>query len=165
MQLGRTGGFASRLRSTEDMEYKMNFQGVVMNVADLNRSIDFYRAALDFTLLSQNEQMAAVSAPGSDRPQVIVLRAFGSGRVGGARHTGLRAFVLEVESVDQVEQIATELDSRGLLVSRRDRSEWTAVVGRDPDGVAVVVASVSGAGRITEDSWRTLDDLLYGIGE
>jgi catechol 2,3-dioxygenase-like lactoylglutathione lyase family enzyme len=31
----------------------MNFQGVVMNVADLNRSIDFYREVLGFTLLSQ----------------------------------------------------------------------------------------------------------------
>lgn len=143
----------------------MNFQGVVMNITDLKRSIDFYREVLDFKLLSENEQMAAVSAPGSDQPQVIVLRAFGSGRIGGARHTGLRAFVLEVESHDQLERIAGEFDSRGLLVSRREQSEWTAVVGRDPDGVAVVVACVSGEGRITEKSWGTLDDLLYGIGE
>ena len=56
----------------------MNFQGVVMNVGDLNRSIDFYREVLGFTLLSQEEQLAAVSAPGNDHPQVIVLRALGS---------------------------------------------------------------------------------------
>jgi catechol-2,3-dioxygenase len=142
----------------------MNFQGVVMNVADLNRSIDFYRDVLDFTLLSQNEQLATVSAPESDRPQVIVLRAFGSSPAGGARHIGLRAFVLEVESADELERIASELDSRRLLVSRRDQSEWTAIVGRDPDGMALVVAHVS-EGRLTENSWRTLDDLLYGIGE
>ena len=55
----------------------MNFQGVVMNVADLNRSIDFYREVLDFTVLSQKDQLAAVKAPGNDQPQVIVLRAFG----------------------------------------------------------------------------------------
>ncbi len=143
----------------------MNFQGVIMNVADLNRSIDFYREVLDFTVLSRNEQLATVSAPESDRPQVIVLRAFGSSRVGGARHIGLRAFVMEADSIDHVERIASTLDSRGLLISRRDHSEWTAVVGRDPDGVAVVVACVPGPGRITEDSWTTLDDLLYGIGE
>ena len=143
----------------------MNFQGVIMNVADLNRSIDFYREVLDFTVLSRNEQLATVSAPESDRPQVIVLRAFGSSRVGGARHIGLRAFVMEADSIDHVERIASTLDSRGLLISRRDHSEWTAVVGRDPDGVALVVACVPGPGRITEDSWTTLDDLLYGIGE
>jgi catechol-2,3-dioxygenase len=141
----------------------MNFQGVVMNVAELNRSMDFYREVLGFALLSQKEQLAAMSAPGSGRSQVIVLREFGSSPVGGARHIGLRAFVLEVDSTDQLERIASDLDSRRLLVSRRDHNQWTAVVGRDPDQVAVVVACVSGG--ITGDSWKTLDDLLYGIGE
>jgi catechol 2,3-dioxygenase len=143
----------------------MNFQGVVMNVADLSRSIDFYREVFGFALLSQEEQLAVVSAPGSDQAQVIVLRELGSSPGGGARHVGLRAFVLEVESSEHLERIASDLDSRKLLVSRRDHTEWTAVVGRDPDGVAVVVANVPGGGRITEDSWRTLDDVLYGIGE
>jgi len=143
----------------------MNFQGVVMNVVDLNRSIDFYREVLGFTLLSQEEQLAAVRAPGNDQPQVIVLRAFGSGRLEGAGHTGLQGFILEVESTDQLERIAGELDTRRLLVSRRDHSEWTAVVGRDPDGVAVVVAWHPGGGQITGDGWRTLDDFLYGIGQ
>jgi catechol-2,3-dioxygenase len=143
----------------------MNFQGVLINVTDLNRSIDFYREVLDFSVLSQNEQLAAVSAPGGDPPQVIVLRALGGSRVGGARHTGLRAFVLGVESADQLERIASKLDSRRLLVSRHDHSEWTAVVGHDPDWVALVVACGSGAGGISENSWRTLDDLVYGIGE
>ena len=143
----------------------MNFQAVVMNVADLDRSIEFYREVLDFTLLSQKEQLAAVSAPGSDRTQVVVLRAIGSGAVGGAGHIGLQAFVMEVESEDQLERIASQLESRRSLIGRRNHSEWTAVVGRDPDGVAVVVAWHKGEGWIPEDSWRTLDDFLYGIGE
>jgi len=143
----------------------MNFQGVVVNVADLNRSVDFYREVLGFAVLSEKEQLAAVSAPGSDRTQVVVLRALGSGRVEGTGHIGLQAFLLEVESDDQLETIASKLESRRALVSRRDRSEWTAVVGRDPDRVAVVVVWHRGGGRITEDGWRTLDDFLYGIGE
>jgi len=143
----------------------MNFQGVVMNVADLDRSIDFYREVLGFVLLSKKQQLAAVSAPGSDQPQVIVLRELGSRFVGGAGHIGLRAFILEIESADQLERIASALDSRKLLISRRDHTEWTAVVGRDPDAVAVVVARHPGGGRITEDGWKTLDDFLYGIGE
>lgn len=143
----------------------LNFQGVVLNVGDLNRSIDFYREVLGFTLLAQEEQLAAVVAPGSDIPQVIVLRALGSSPIGGARHIGLRAFILEVDSSDQLEGIASDLDSRKVLVSRRDHSEWNAVVGRDPDGVGVVVARHPRGERITEDGWRTLDDFLYGIGE
>jgi catechol 2,3-dioxygenase len=141
----------------------MNFQGVVMNVADLNRSIDFYRDVLGFTLLSQEEQVAALSAPQSDGSQVIVMRAHGNSIVGGAGHIGLRAFMLQVESDDQLEQIATAFDSRRLLINRRVHPEWTAVVGRDPDGVAVVVGHVSGG--IAEDRWRSLDEFVYGIGE
>ncbi len=143
----------------------MNFQGVVMNVADLKRSIGFYSEVLGFGLLSQEEELAAVSAPGSDRTQIIVLRALGSSPLGGARHVGLRAFVLEVDSADQLERIAGDLDSRRLLIGRRDHSEWTAVVGRDPDGVAVVVAWHPGGDGGTEASWKELDDFLYGIGE
>jgi len=143
----------------------MRFEGVVMNVADLDRSIDFYRQALGFTLLTQNDQLATLNAPGNDDPQVIVLRAFGTGRLAGARHSGLRAFVLEVESIDDLKRMADELDARGQLISRRDQGEWSAVVGRDPDGVAVVMATVVGGGRITQGHWATLDDLLYGIGE
>jgi catechol 2,3-dioxygenase len=141
----------------------VKFQGVVVNVADLERSIDFYREVLGFTLVSQKEQLAVVSAPGSNRTQVIVLRELGSSPIGGARHVGLRAFLLEVESADQLEQIASHLDSRKLLVGRREYSEWTAVIGRDPDEVAVVATCVPGG--ITDDSWRTLDDLIYAIGE
>jgi len=50
-------------------------------------------------------------------------------------------------------------------VSRREHSEWTAVIGRDPDRAAVVVAWHPGGWANIEDSWRTLDNLLYGIGE
>jgi catechol 2,3-dioxygenase-like lactoylglutathione lyase family enzyme len=142
----------------------MNFQGVVLNVTDLERSIDFYRDVFEFTLLSQGEQLAAVGASGSDRAQTIVLRAFGNSPLGGAGHVGLRAFLLEAESAAQLERIAAELDSRKVLIGRREHTEWTAVVGRDPDGVAVVLVSHPGGGN-TEAGWRVLDDFLYGIGE
>jgi hypothetical protein len=105
-----------------------------------------------------------VSAPGGDRAQVIALRALGGRVIAGAGHIGLRAFISEVESNDQLERIANHLDSRRLLVSRSDHSGWSAVVGRDPDRVAVV-ETWHPNGRITEDNWRALDDFLYGIGE
>lgn len=143
----------------------MNFQGVVINVDDLNRSIDFYREVLDFSVRSQKDQLAAMSAPGSDPPQVVVLREFATSPLAGARHIGLRAFVLEVGSADELERIASKLDARKLLVSRHDHSDWTAVIGHDPDRVALAIACRTGAGRISENSWRDLDDLLYGIGE
>jgi catechol 2,3-dioxygenase len=143
----------------------MNFQGVVMNVGDLDRSMDFYREVLGFTVVSREEELAALSAPGEDRTEVIILRAIGSSPAAGARHIGLRGFLLEVESSDQLETIARNLDSRKLLVSRRDHPKWMAVVGHDPDWVAVVVVCHPHGGRIPAESWKSLDDFLYGIGE
>lgn len=143
----------------------MNFQGVVVNVADIDRSIEFYREVLGFTLLSKKDQLAAVRTPGSDRTQVIVLRALGTSPHEGSGHIGLRAFVLDVDSSEQLEGIATELESRRVLISRRTHEKWTAVVGRDPDGLSLVVTHVSDSGRTDEESWTTLDDFLYGIGE
>ena len=55
----------------------MNFQGVVMNCTDLYRSVDFYREVLGFTLLSQEEQLAAVTAP-----RAIALRSSCSADLG-----------------------------------------------------------------------------------
>lgn len=143
----------------------MNFQGVVINVTDLERSIGFYREVLGFTLVSEKEQLAAVRAPDSDPATIVVLRAIGSSPLAGARHIGLRSFVLEVDEADHLERIAGELDSRKLLLSRRDHSEWTAIQGRDPDGISFVVAWHSGGREEVGKTWRTLDDFLYGIGE
>jgi catechol 2,3-dioxygenase-like lactoylglutathione lyase family enzyme len=145
----------------------MNFQSVVMNVSNLDRSIEFYRDVFGFTVLSRRDQLAAVSAAGSERPQVIVLRAFGtSGRGVGARHIGIRALVLEVDSVTELEEIEQALDRRESL-SRRltDNTTWKAVVGYDPDRITVVAGSALGTGPISLEGWAALDESLYGLGE
>jgi catechol 2,3-dioxygenase-like lactoylglutathione lyase family enzyme len=145
----------------------MKFQSVVMNVSDLDRSIDFYRDVFGFTLLSRRDQLAAIRAPGSEQPQVIVLRAFGtSGRAGGARHVGIRALVLEVESLTELEEIGRALEQRQSLGRRMtDDATWKAVVGYDPDRITVVAGSALGAEPISHESWAALHESLYGLGE
>jgi catechol 2,3-dioxygenase-like lactoylglutathione lyase family enzyme len=145
----------------------MYFQSIVMNVADIDRSLEFYSEVLGFKLLSRKDQLAAIHAP-SDRPQVIVLRALGasSSRVGGARHVGIRALVLEVESLDELERIASEMDRRQCMVARREGDTWRAAFGRDPDHTAVVAGSSRTPQQsITLEAWANLDEFLYGVGE
>ncbi len=147
----------------------MNFQGVVLNIADLDRSIDFYRDVYGFTLLARKDQLASMYAAGNDRPQVIVLRSVGTTsahRVIGAGHVGIRAVVLEVDTVDELERIAATLDQRGCLVARHgDDATWAAVFGRDPDHMAVIAGTSLTDGPITLDAWANLDDALYSAGE
>ena len=143
----------------------MRFQGVVVNVADLDRSVAFYREVLGFSVFSQQEQLAALGPAGGDRRQAIILRALGTSPLGGAGHVGLRTFLLEADSADQLEGMAGALESRRLLIGRRDQPEWSAVVGRDPDGVSVVLVLHHDESASTEEGWKVLDDFLYGIGE
>ena len=147
----------------------MNFQSVVMNVDDLDRSIDFYRDVYGFTLLARKDQLASMYAAGNDRPQVIVLRSVGTTsahRVIGAGHVGIRAVVLEVDTVDELERVAAALDQRGCLGARHgDGATWAAVFGRDPDHIAVIAGTSLTDGPITLDAWADLDDALYSAGE
>jgi catechol 2,3-dioxygenase-like lactoylglutathione lyase family enzyme len=143
----------------------MNFRGVVINVADLDRAIEFYRDVFEFVLLSKEEQLAAVGPPGNDSGQAIVLRALGTSPASGGRHVGLRSFLMEADSLERLERIADKLDARKLLVTRHQRDGWTAVVGHDPDWVSVVAACNPDGGPIASENWKVLDDFLYGIGE
>jgi catechol 2,3-dioxygenase-like lactoylglutathione lyase family enzyme len=146
----------------------MYFQSIVMNVADLDRSLEFYGEVFGFKLLARQEQLAAIHAPESDRAQVIVLRALqtSSSRVSGAGHVGMRALVFECGSLDELERIAAEMDRRKSLVARREGGTWTAAFGTDPDRIAVVAGcSLTPDKSITLDAWAELDDFLYGVGE
>jgi catechol 2,3-dioxygenase-like lactoylglutathione lyase family enzyme len=144
----------------------MNFQSVVINVADLDRSLDFYREVFGFELLARKDQLAAVYDPGNERPLVIVFRSLGTaGRVGGARHVGIRALVMEVDSLDELERIVTALDAKQSAATRHSGDTWTAVFGRDPDGTAIVVGTSTGPDAIPLEAWAKLDEALYAVGE
>lgn len=146
----------------------MNFQSVVMNVEDLDRSIAFYREVFAFSLLSKNDQLAAMSAPESERAQVLVIRSVvsSSARRVGAGHVGIRAFVMEVDALEELDRITAALDERGGLVARHgDDATWKAAYGRDPDQIALVVGTSLTSGPIEVEAWTALHDMLYALGE
>lgn len=144
----------------------MRFQAAVMNVSDLGKSLDFYRDVFGFVELSRRDQLAAMYAPGNEYPQVIVLRELGgSNRVGGARHAGLRALVLEVDSSEELDRIAAALESQGRLVGRPHGDTWAAVFGRDLDQTAIVAGASLTSDTLTLEAWANLDPSLYGVGE
>ena len=160
----KTGKMATPQRS----EHGMNFQSVVMNVEDCDRSIAFYTEVFGFTLLSRKDQLAAVYPPDSDRAQVLVFRAIASSaarRVGGG-HVGIRALVMEVDTLEELERIAANLEKKRCLVGRHgDDATWTSIYARDPDQIALVVGASLTTGPIELESWSALHDALYALGE
>ncbi len=148
----------------------MHFQSVVMNVADLDRSVDFYCEVFGFIELARKDQLAALCIDESERSEVIVLRAIGDAagrRVSGGRHVGIRALVLEVDTVEEVDRIQAQLEKRGSMAGRHsDGAAWTAVFGRDPDQITVGAgASLKPGQPIELEAWAALHDALYGVGE
>jgi catechol-2,3-dioxygenase len=144
----------------------MNLQTVVMNVGDLGTSVAFYRDVLGFSELAMKDQLAAVYAAGNEHPQVIVFREIRTtGRLEGARHLGMRALVVEVDSTEELGRVVAALEERGLFEARREGDDWLAVFGRDPDGTAVAATASKTSTPITIQAWADLDEALYGIGE
>jgi catechol 2,3-dioxygenase-like lactoylglutathione lyase family enzyme len=143
----------------------MNFLSVVLNVSDLDRSIDFYGDVFGFRLLFRLDQIAAVGGDEKEPTRVFVLRTLGkTAHVSGAHHIGVRAVVLEVDSLDELEQTRQALERRGGFVGTRHADTWTAVVGNDPDRIAIVTGCSLRDGPISYDDWKP-DALLYALGE
>ena len=130
---GRVVGLtAQQARWMEAENRRMNFQGVVMNVTDLDgRSTSTARCSASRWCPEKSSWRPSVLRAATG-PRSWCYGRWGGAPCGGARHIGLRAFVLEVETAEQLERIATELDARHALVSRREPSEWTAVVAATP---------------------------------
>jgi catechol 2,3-dioxygenase-like lactoylglutathione lyase family enzyme len=143
----------------------VNLLSVVLNISDLDQSIEFYREVLGLRLLFRGDQLAAIGGPEGERTQVLILRKLGAtGYVGGAHHIGARAVIWEVASLDELNRVTQALERRGSLVGRRDAKTWTAVIGHDPDRIAIVASCSLRGEPISYDDW-TPDELLFGLGE
>jgi catechol-2,3-dioxygenase len=144
----------------------LSIQTALLNVHDLERSIDFYRQVFDLGLVSQGNQVAALMINDTDRRQVVVLREVGTGALHAGRHSiGLRLLSFEVGSPDELEVIEQRLKDRNALVGQRRTEAWRAVIGRDPDGLELSISSSLTGDPIQTDDWKVLDEMVYTIGE
>lgn len=105
--------------------------GVALQVADLERSLTFYRDLLGFHLVDRSEE-SVVLASGEHR---LVLRA-----LVGMAPVQRRVVYLNLDVAD-LDEVYTQLRAAGVrftspprLVSRGARSEQRAAVFKDPDG-------------------------------
>jgi lactoylglutathione lyase len=113
---------------------------VGLNVADMDRTLDFYRR-LGFTILR-------TSGPGADGVRTAVLQVGGQelnvfSRVGAGGHRvespiGMDHFCLAVEATS-IDEVVAHLREAGIDVARGPvkRRDGTALFVHDPDGVRV----------------------------
>lgn len=136
----------------------VSIQAVVLNVADLEKSIDFYRGVFDLPVVSQREGLTALLVNERNRRQVVLLREVSSGALHAGRGTiGPRLLAFEASSLEELALIEERLKKRQAFLRHDQGKNYKAILGVDPDRIEISVAtSVTGATLSTED-WQNTE--------
>jgi len=120
----------------------------VLYVRDIERSVAFYREVLGFTPISAMEGLkgaAFLRAPGSTNDHDLGLFAIGdqAGQLPAGRATvGLYHLAWEVDTLEDLEDLAQRLAAADALVGASDHGTTKSLYGHDPDGLEFEIAWV-----------------------
>jgi catechol-2,3-dioxygenase len=108
----------------------------VLFVSDLERSVDFYRKAFGFEVISKLPGRAAfLRAGGSDNHHDLGLFSVGAGAPRPPRgSTGLYHLAWQVARIEDLAAAETTLADLGALSGRSDHGATKSLYGQDPDG-------------------------------
>ncbi len=112
----------------------------VLGVANLERSIAFYRDVLTCEPRVRSERAALLLAP--DGFQIYLLERGQQAQL-SSRGLGHQYVIWSVPSEHDLEEVAAALSERGARLDRSTVDSITFITARDPDGVRVVVAHPS----------------------
>ncbi|MFI7533613.1 VOC family protein [Streptosporangium sp. NPDC049376] len=129
----------------------------VLFVRDVERSVAFYREALDFRVVMGGRGSAFLQAPGSSNDHDLGLFEIGAqaGPSGAGRTTvGLYHLAWEVDTLQELERIAVKLTEMNSLVGASDHSTTKALYAKDPDGIEFEVSWLVPADLITEETMQ-----------
>ena len=134
---------------------------VGLNVTDLQRSVDFYRCALGFELLSANtEGDYRYAFLGFDNALQLTLWQQ-SDRGFSTRTPGLHHLSFQVDTIEQVRAIEAVLKGIGVafaydgVVSHGEGAACGGIFFTDPDGIRLEVYTPSGADSAPSPSGAT----------
>ncbi|MEV0597423.1 VOC family protein [Nonomuraea cavernae] len=126
----------------------------VLYVRDVERSVTFYREALGFEVVMGMRGAAFLQASGSTNDHDLGLFEIGAQAApspAGRGSVGLYHLAWEVDTLDELERIATKLGELGALVGASDHATTKALYAQDPDGLEFEVSWLVPAALLTED--------------
>lgn len=143
---------------------EVSIQTVLLNVSDLETSIEFYQDVLDLRLTSQREEVAALMVYETNRRQVLLLRELSRYSTRAGRRTvGLRMLSFEVGALDELDIVERKLEERHALIWQGKTDTYRAIMGVDPDRTEICIASSLTGTPISSDDWKNVDDAIYAI--
>ena len=146
---------------------QLSIQASLLNVKNLDQSVEFYRHVFDLPVTARQDRVAALIISEAERQQVLLLReAGGPHPVHVGRGTiGSRLLVFEAGSPGELDLIEHRLTERKAFIGRRRTETWEAVVGVDPDRIEVSVSASLTGTPIRTGAWAGLDQMVYEVGE
>lgn len=129
----------------------------VLYVRNVERSVDFYREALGFKVVMSMPGAAFLQASGSTNDHDLGLFEIGAqaGASPAGRSTvGLYHLAWEVDTLAELERVATKLGDLGAMVGASDHSTTKALYAKDPDGLEFEVSWLVPAALLTEEVLR-----------
>jgi catechol-2,3-dioxygenase len=143
---------------------ELSIQTVLLNVTDLEQSIEFYQDVFDLTLISQREEVAALMVSETNRRQVLLLRALGRTLLRPGRRTlGLRMLSFEVGNPNELDAMERKLTERHALIWQGQTETYRGIMGVDPDRTEIAVAASLTGTPISSEDWNDVDDAIYAI--
>ena len=118
------------------MAHGARLDSVVMFVHDLNRSVSFYSDVLKLHVADRSA--AAALLIGAKRSQLI-LRAMGRGAEHALGGVGVQYVIWTADDADDLARCEKVLKDRSAWRDSRTTEHVTAVEGRDPDDIVVMI--------------------------
>jgi catechol 2,3-dioxygenase-like lactoylglutathione lyase family enzyme len=108
----------------------------IMFVQDLDRSVSFYTDVLGLEITDRDTTAALLSSAGGSH---LIIRAMGTGAVHALGGVGVQYVIWTAADQDDLDRCERALKGRAAHVETRKSGPVSAVEGRDPDGIVVMV--------------------------
>lgn len=115
--------------------------GVVLQVSQLARSLDFYTSVLGLRLLSQSNDEAALGPPGTSEPLVTLKAIPGTHPARRRGAFGLFHFAMLLPDRASLGRFVSHLAASGIYAGMSDHLVSEAIYLSDPDGLGIEVYS------------------------
>ncbi len=151
---------------TDHIAQPWAIRSALIAVADLDRSVAFYREIGPFEEIVREDAVAVVGDP-SPGSIMLILRDTRSIRQTrqGPLSTGLRSVTFNVGSLSELDRIESVLRDRDLFTSRRSIADGKSELlrGRDPDNLPLVFVCYAEGRELGPDYYRVVSDLVYTL--
>ena len=129
---------------------------VRLQVADLDRSLEYYQQVLGLRVLSRGPQQAALGAEGASRPLIVLVEQRGVQPVPRGGLLGLYHFAVLLPDRAALGRFIAHLSALGVHAGSADHAVSEAIYLTDPDGLGIEVYADRPRAAWRSDSTRQL---------